>query len=193
MAARGTALALRTGRSGTANAGDTFDLRVTAAAAESAYAAIVRLVRAAETDRADFTRLADRYAAYFLPFSLSLALIAWLASGNSTRVWPSWSWRRRARSSSPHPSPSLRASRGAARAGIIVKGAGALERLGGARTVLLDKTGTLTIGEPELERIITVGDLSAVEALRLAASLDQMSAHVLADSLVSRATARGSS
>ena len=45
----------------------------------------------------------------------------------------------------------------AARAGIIVKGAGALERLGGARTVLLDKTGTLTLGRPELERIVRVG------------------------------------
>ena len=54
-------------RSGTANAGDAFDLRVTTAAAESAYAAIVRLVQAAEVDRPRFTRLADRYAAYFLP------------------------------------------------------------------------------------------------------------------------------
>ena len=47
----------------------------------------------------------------------------------------------------------------AARAGIIVKGAGALERLGGARTVLLDKTGTLTLGQPELERIVPLGGL----------------------------------
>ena len=75
-------------RSGTANAGDAFDLRVTSSAAESAYAAIVRLVQAAEVDRAEFTRLADRYAAYFLPFSLAVAGLAWLASGDSTRVSP---------------------------------------------------------------------------------------------------------
>ena len=178
-------------RSGTANAGDTFDLRVTAAAAESAYAAIVRLVRAAETDRSRFTRLADRYAAYFLPFSLALAGIAWLGSGDAKQGL--------AVMVVATPCPLILAapiafvaglSRGA-RAGIIVKGAGALERLGGAKTVLLDKTGTLTIGQPELERIIPLGDLDADQALQLAASLDQMSAHVLAESLVAGAAARG--
>ena len=71
------------------------------------------------------------------------------------------------------------------------RAAGALERLGGARTVLLDKTGTLTLGQPELERIVTVGDLPESEALRLAASLDQMSVHVLAESLVVGAARRG--
>ena len=60
-------------RSGTVNAGDTFDLRVTRSAAGSAYAGIVRLVTAAESDRSPFTRLADRYAAFFLPFSLAVA------------------------------------------------------------------------------------------------------------------------
>jgi len=178
-------------RSGTANAGDTFDLQVTAAAAESAYAAIVRLVRAAETDRSHFTRLADRYAAYFLPFSLALAGIAWLASGNATQGLAVMVVATPCPLILAAPIAFVAGLSRAARAGIIVKGAGALERLGGARTVLLDKTGTLTIGEPELERIIPLGDLDAAEALRLAASLDQMSAHVLAESLVAGAAARG--
>ena len=78
----------------------------------------------------------------------------------------------------------------AARAGVIVKGAGALERLGAARTVLLDKTGTLTLGAPDVERVVPLGSLPADEVLRLAASLDQMSAHVLADSLVRDARRR---
>src|SRR4029079_4771210 len=75
--------------------------------------------------------------------------------------------------------------------GIVAKGAGASERLGGAGTVLLDKTGTLTLGQPELERVIPLGDLAGDEALRLAAALDQMSAHVLAESLVVGAPRRG--
>jgi cation transport ATPase len=79
----------------------------------------------------------------------------------------------------------------AARAGIIVKGAAALERLGGARTVLLDKTGTLTLGAPAVEHVIGVGTLTADETLRIASSLDQMSAHVLAESLVADAAGRG--
>jgi heavy metal translocating P-type ATPase len=178
-------------RSGTANAGETFDLRVTSTAAESAYAAIVRLVRAAETDRARFTRLADRYAAYFLPFSLTLAGIAWLASGDSTQGLAVMVVATPCPLILAAPIAFVAGLSRAARAGIIVKGAGALERLGGAKTVLLDKTGTLTLGQPELERIIPLGDLVADEALRLAASLDQMSAHVLAESLVVGAAARG--
>ena len=178
-------------RSGTANAGDTFDLRVTSSAAESAYAAIVRLVEAAETDRAQFTRLADRYAAYFLPFSLAVAGLAWLASGDSRRGLAVMVVATPCPLILAAPIAFVAGLSRAARAGIIVKGAGALERLGGAKTVLLDKTGTLTLGQPELERIVPLGALDGEETLRLAASLDQLSAHVLAESLVAGAAGRG--
>ena len=178
-------------RSGTANAGEAFDLRVSRPAAESAYAAIVRLVRAAETDRARFTRLADRYAAYFLPFSLAVAGIAWLVSGDSARGLAVMVVATPCPLILAAPIAFVAGLSRAARAGIIIKGAGALERLGGARTVLLDKTGTLTLGQPELERIVVVGRLDEIEALRLAASLDQLSAHVLAESLVDGAQNRG--
>ncbi len=178
-------------RSGTANAGETFDLRVTRAAAESAYAAIVRLVRAAETDRPRFTRLADRYAAYFLPFSLAVAASAWLATGDAKRGLAVMVVATPCPLILAAPIAFVAGLSRAARAGVIVKGAGALERLGTTRTVLLDKTGTLTLGQPELERIVVVGRLEADEALRLAASLDQMSAHVLAESLVDGAAHRG--
>ncbi len=178
-------------RSGTANAGDTFDLRVTRAADESAYAAIVRLVRAAETDRPHFTRLADRYAAYFLPFSLAVAGIAWLAAGDSKRGLAVMVVATPCPLILAAPIAFVAGLSRAARAGVIVKGGGALERLGAARTVLLDKTGTITLGQPELERIVTLGALSADEALRLAASLDQLSVHVLAESLVDSAHQRG--
>ena len=177
-------------RSGTANAGNAFDLRVASTAADSAYAAIVRLVQAAEADRAPFTRLADRYAAYFLPFSLAVAVIAWVASGDSTRGLAVMVVATPCPLILAAPIAFVAGLSRAARAGIIIKGAGALERLGGAKTVLLDKTGTLTLGQPELERIIPLGDLAGDEALRLAASLDQMSAHILAESLVVGAARR---
>src|SRR3989304_4521776 len=73
-------------RSGTANAGAAFDLRVTRPAAESAYAALVKLVREAERHRAPFVRLADRYAAIFLPVSLAVAGAAWAAGGDAKRA-----------------------------------------------------------------------------------------------------------
>jgi heavy metal translocating P-type ATPase len=177
-------------RSGSANAGDAFDLRVTAAAADSAYAAIVRLVQGAETDRAQFTRLSDRYAAYFLPFSLLVAGLAWLASGDSKRGLAVMVVATPCPLILAAPIAFVAGLSRAAKAGIIVKGSGALERLGGARTVLLDKTGTLTLGGPELERIVVLGALDEDEVLRLAASLDQMSAHILAESLVLGAVER---
>jgi heavy metal translocating P-type ATPase len=79
----------------------------------------------------------------------------------------------------------------AARAGVIVKGAGVIETLGQARTVLFDKTGTLTVGTPKVREVLPRGVLEPSELLRLAASLDQMSAHVLGEALVQQAGAAG--
>jgi P-type E1-E2 ATPase len=79
----------------------------------------------------------------------------------------------------------------AARAGIVVKGAAAIERLAGARTVLLDKTGTITLGHMELADVASVDGLPEDETLRLAASLDRLSAHPLAAALVAGAEQRG--
>ena len=80
--------------SGSLNAGETFELTVSAAAGESTYAGIVRLVTAAQTAKAPFVRLADRYALIFLPVTLALAFVAWLISGDLIRPSPCW-WRRR--------------------------------------------------------------------------------------------------
>ncbi len=178
-------------RSGAANAGDAFDLHVTRPAAESAYAAIVRLVAAAESDRARFTRIADRYASYFLPFALAVAGLAWLVSDDPVRALAVMVVATPCPLILAAPIAFVAGLSRAARVGIIVKGAAALERLGGARTVLLDKTGTLTHGLPDVEAIIPLGNLAEDEVLRLAASVDQMSAHVLAESLVHAAQARG--
>ncbi len=178
-------------RSGTTNAGNAFDARVSRPAEDSAYAAIVRLVRAAEGNRAQFTRLADRYAAVFLPFTLVLAGIAWAAAGDPTRGLAVMVVATPCPLILAAPIAFVGGLSRSARAGVIVKGSGVLERLGDARAVLLDKTGTVTSGTPEIERVIPFGMLGADETLRLAASLDQLSVHVVAESLVRGATARG--
>ena len=74
---------------------------------------------------------------------------------------------------------------------MIVKGGGVIEQLGRARTVLLDKTGTLTLGTPEIEEVLVRDGLPPDEIVRLAASLDQLSAHPLAEALVHEALERG--
>ena len=178
-------------RSGTANAGAAFDLRVTRPAAESAYAALVKLVREAERHRAPFVRLADRYAAIFLPVSLAVAGAAWAAGGDAKRGLAVMVVATPCPLILAAPIALISGISRAARAGVIVKGGTAIERLGEARTVLLDKTGTVTLGTPEVDRIVRLGAIPELELLRLAASLDQLSAHSLAEALVHDAQRRG--
>jgi heavy metal translocating P-type ATPase len=177
--------------SGAANAGAPFDVRAGRAAAESAYAALVRLVRQAQTDRAPFVRMADRYAGFFLPATLLLAGAAWAVSGDPVRALAVVVVATPCPLILAAPIALVSGLSRAARFGVIVKGAGAIETLGQARTVLFDKTGTLTVGTPEVREIFTRDGVEQGELLRLAASIDRMSAHVLGEALVRSAADEG--
>jgi heavy metal translocating P-type ATPase len=176
--------------SGVVNAGDPFDLRAIASADASTYAGIVRLVREASASKAPFVRLADRYALFFLVASLGLAGLSWLLSGDPVRAL--------AVLVVATPCPLLLAAPIAivagvsrsARRGVIVKGGAALEALADARTLLMDKTGTLTTGRPRVERVAVPVGGDADRVLALAASLDQVSPHVLASAIVHAARER---
>lgn len=176
--------------SGVVNAGSPFDVRAIATAESSTYAGIVRLVKQSQDEKSPSVRLADRYAALFVPLTLAVAGIAWAVSGDPVRAL--------AVLVVATPCPLLLAvpiaivagiSR-AARRGIIVKGGGALETLARARVLLFDKTGTLTEGRPKLAEIEAGEELDEDEVLRLAASLDQVSPHVLAAAIVHAARER---
>ena len=177
-------------RSGVVNAGPPFELRVTVPAAESTYAGIVRLVEAAQASKAPFVRLADRYALVFVPLALSLAGLAWGVSGHFERALAVLVVATPCPLILAVPVAIVSGISSAARRGIIVKGGGALELLGRAQVLLLDKTGTLTQGRPTVTEIVAP-DHDAAEVLRLAASLDQASQHPLADAIVRAAQGRG--
>jgi cation transport ATPase len=134
--------------SGTANAGDPFELRATRRAGDSAYAALVRLVREAESHRAPFVRIADHYAVFFLPVTLVIAAGAWALSGDSVRALAVLVVATPCPLILAAPIAFVAGLSRAAHVGVIVKGGGAIEQLGDARSVLLDKTGTLTLGVP---------------------------------------------
>jgi heavy metal translocating P-type ATPase len=174
-------------RSGSSNAGNAFELCATQRAADSAYAALVRLVREAELRRAPFVRMADRYAVYFLPLTLAIAGAAWLISGDAVRALAVLVVATPCPLILAAPIAFVAGLSRAASAGVIVKGGVAIERLGEARTVLLDKTGTLTLGVPAVERVVSVNGLAREQLLRLAASVDQLSTHVLAATIVRQA------
>jgi heavy metal translocating P-type ATPase len=170
--------------SGTANAGSPFELRATRAAAESAYAALVRLVEQAQAQRAPFVRMADRYAGFFLPATLLVAAAAWAASGDAVRALAVVVVATPCPLILAAPIALVSGLSRAARSGVIVKGAAAIEGLGQARTVLFDKTGTLTVGTPEVREVLPADGIVPAELLRLAASVDRFSAHVLGEALV---------
>jgi heavy metal translocating P-type ATPase len=170
--------------SGTSNAGAPFEVRADRPAVESAYAALVRLVEQAQAHRAPFVRMADRYAGFFLPATLLVAGAAWALSGDAVRALAVVVVATPCPLILAAPIALVSGLSRAARAGVIVKGTGAIETLGQARTVLFDKTGTLTVGTPEVREILARDGNNVGELLRLAASVDRMSAHVLGEALV---------
>ncbi|WAX55775.1 cadmium-translocating P-type ATPase [Jatrophihabitans cynanchi] len=178
-------------RSGTLNAGAAFELRCTVPAAQSTYAGIVELVRQAGAESAPVIRLADRFAAWFLPLSLALAALAWWLAGTAERAV--------AVLVVATPCPLLLAApvaivsglSRASRLGVVVRGGGALENLGRARTMVIDKTGTLTAGRPTVTELLTAPGWDGTDVLRLAASADSLSQHVLAAAVVAEARRRG--
>ncbi|MFF4881282.1 heavy metal translocating P-type ATPase [Streptomyces nigra] len=177
-------------RSGVVNAGGAFELRATATEQDSTYAGIVRLARQAGAESAPVVRLADRYAAWFLPLSLAVAGLAWLISGSAVRAV--------AVLVVATPCPLLLAApvaivsglSRASRLGVVIRDGGALENLGRARTLLLDKTGTLTRGRPRVVDVVAAPGWTPPEVLRLAASVDQYSPHVLARAITATARER---
>jgi heavy metal translocating P-type ATPase len=160
-------------------------------------------VQEAERQKAPFVRLADRYATVFVPIALVVAGIAWASTGNPLRALTVLVVATPCPLLLAVPITVVSGISRAAHRGIIVKGGGALETLARARILVLDKTGTLTSGVPHLSDIETFSSLGSSpdaapggafgpeEVLRLAASLDQVSPHVLAAALVRAARERG--
>lgn len=178
-------------RSGTLNAGETFELRATATAGDSTYAGIIQLVTAAQTAKAPFIRLADRYALLLLPFTLIVAGGAWLLSGEAIRGLAVLVVATPCPLILAAPVAFIAGVSQAARSGILIKGGGPLEALARTETVLFDKTGTLTVGGARLIAVETAPGEKPEEVLRLAASLEQASHHIVADAVVQTALAKG--
>lgn len=178
-------------RSGTVNAGETFGMRATALADQSTYAAIVRMVAAAQTSKAPFIRLADRFALFLLPATLLVAGIAWQVSGDPIRALAVLVVATPCPLILAAPVAFIGGVSRAARFGVLMKGSAALEALALVRTAVFDKTGTLTQGGAELMEIETAPGRDDDEALRLLASLEMGSHHVLGDAIIRTARNKG--
>jgi heavy metal translocating P-type ATPase len=177
--------------SGSTNAGDAFDLRVTRRAADSTYAGIVRLVEAAQASKAPMARLADRWSLLFLVVTVALATAAWWFTGDPIRAVAVLVVATPCPLILAVPVALVAGLSRAAHFGVLIKGAKPLEALARIKTLILDKTGTLTDGRPQIVSIVKHGEMSEHDILYFAAALDQASKHPIAQAIVTAAQGQG--
>lgn len=176
--------------SGVVNAATIVELITTRTSETSTYSALVRLVEQAQATSANGVRVANKWAVRFVPFALLLAAATWLITGNYANAV--------AVIVAATPCPLILAVPVAIIAGMskasangaIIKGGAALEALARAKTLLVDKTGTLTHGGPEVSQVAFAPGVDQDHAFKLAASLEQASPHVVARSILGEADRR---
>ena len=184
---------------GTLNLEGEIDVEVLAAESETKLARIIDLIEEARQSKGSSQRVAlmfgDRYARGVLVLCAGLAVLPPLAGAG----WTDSFYRAMTVLvvASPcalvlaTPAAVLSAIGAAAKAGILIKGGGALEALGRIRAIAFDKTGTLTLGAPKVQKVLALSGASESDVLRLAASAEQSIGHPLARALVAAARGRG--
>jgi Cu+-exporting ATPase len=169
--------------------------------AETVLAQIVAMVSNARRSRAPIQGMADRVSAVFVPTVVGVAIFAfvmWMIFGPApVLVFAIASAVSVLIIACPCAlglatpiSITTAAGRGA-QAGVLIKDAEALERMAGVDTLIVDKTGTLTMGQPKLTDTVALGDISEADILSLAAALERGSEHPLAEAIVEGAEAQG--
>ncbi len=166
-------------------------LEATAIAGESQYARIVELVRSAQASKSPFQRLADRYAVWFTPLTLGACAIAWLVSGDSSRVLAVLVVATPCPLLLAVPVAIIGGINQGARQRLIFRNGTALEQLGSITAAAFDKTGTLTGGEPRIVGVQAADHFTRPDILRLAAGVELGSSHVMAAPVVAAAREAG--
>ena len=166
-------------------------VRATGIGADTTFGKVIKLVEEAESNRADVQRIADRFSAYYLPVVAGLAALTLairhdpLATAAVLVVACSCSFALAT------PIAMLASVGAGAKRGLLIKGSKYLETLAKADVLLIDKTGTLTLGRPQLTDVVPLNGLAQDEVLRLAASAERYSEHPLAEAVRRAARERG--
>ena len=184
---------------GSVNGRGSFTFRAEKVGADTALARIVKLVEDAQGSKAPVARLADKVAGVFVPVVFGMALVAalvWLLLGES----PSFALEVFVAVLTiacpcalglATPTAIMVGTGRGAELGILIKSGAALETAGAIDTVILDKTGTITEGRPELADIVPAPGFAADELLTLAAAAERGSEHPIGEAIVRAAWARG--
>lgn len=158
-------------------------IRTTHVGADTTFGRVIRLVEEAETHRAEMQRLADQFSGYYLPLVLGIAALTLVLSGNALAATAVLVVACSCSFALATPIAMLASIGAAARRGLLIKGGKYLEALAGAEVLLIDKTGTLTLGRPQITDIVALNQTSEEQVLALAASAERYSEHPLAEAL----------
>lgn len=174
--------------SGFVNGTGVIRMRAIALAGESQYARIVELVRDAQSHKAPLQRMADRYAVWFTPVTLAVCAATFALTRDWTRVLSVLVVATPCPLILATPVAFIGGINRAARRHVIVRNGGAIEALSRITAVVLDKTGTITLGEPQVSRVRAAPPWTGDAVLALAASIEQGSSHRLARTVVAAAS-----
>ena len=170
--------------SGTVNVGDPFEMEAQKTSGESQYAKIVQIVRKAQQEKAPLQRLADKYAVWFTPIVIGVSLFGWLLTQNITTILAVLVVATPCPLIFATPTAIISGINRAAKNNIVIKTGTAIEQLGKAKAILFDKTGTITFGTPKLESLKPIGAIDYDTLLLYLASVEQMSSHPAAKSVL---------
>ncbi len=177
--------------SGAINGATSLVVRATRQAIDSRYAKIMKVMHDSEQRRPRLRRLGDQLGAVYTPIGVAIALLAWYVSGDPVRFLSVLVIATPCPLLIAIPVAIIGAISLAARRGIIIKDPGVLEQVGQCRTMILDKTGTLTYGRPQLTGMDLVAGHARQDVLKWAASLERYSRHPLATAVVEAADREG--
>jgi heavy metal translocating P-type ATPase len=177
--------------SGAINGETALTFRADKLAVDSRYARIMQVMRASEQRRPRLRRLGDQLGAFYTPLALAIALLAWLASGQSIRFLAVLVVATPCPLLIAIPVAIIGAISLSARRGIIIKDPAVLEKIDTCRTAIFDKTGTLTVGQPRLMEVSLGQGFEEKQVFALVASLERYSRHPLAGAILDAAEAAG--
>ncbi len=158
-------------------------IRTTAAGSDSTFGRVIRMVEQAEANRGNVQRLADRFSAYYLPAVAVIALLTYLLRQDLMATVAVLVVACSCAFALATPVAMLASIGAAAKKGLLVKGGRYLEALARGDVLLIDKTGTLTLGKPRITDVIALNGYPEEEILALAASAEYDSEHPLAESV----------
>ena len=155
--------------------------------ADTTFGRVVKMVEEAEAHRADVQRLADKFSAWYLPVVAVIAALTFIFSRNPLSTAAVLLVACSCSFALATPVAMLASVGASAKRGLLIKGGKYLELLARADVLLVDKTGTLTLGQPQVTDVIALNGLSRTEVLTLAASAERYSEHPLAEAVRSLA------